>query len=103
MSRKERRSDFTTLQDQIIVDAVKRGGFNNLSKTFRDLTNIQIFEGYSYRKIANRYYTKLRKSTPMFKIVSTEFNTLTSRVNYKNDPAFRANSNYRNRYTNQNN
>lgn len=91
-----RSNHFSPSQDQIIVDAVASGGFNNLQKTFESLSMYNIFEGYSPKKIENRYYWTLRRNIPMFQIQSLVHPTIKARVNYKNDPQLWAGATRRN-------
>lgn len=82
-----RSRNFSPSQDQIIVDAVSSGGFNNLQATFEHLSQLRIFTGYSPKKIENRYYWTLRRNFPMYQIISLTHADIKARVNYKNDPA----------------
>ena len=96
MARINRSNHFSPEQDQIIVGAVQSGGFNNLQNTFRNLSRLRIFEGYSPQKIRNRYNWTLRKNYLMFQICSLGHLTLKARVNYKNDPQLWASNTTRN-------
>ena len=96
MARINRSNHFSPEQDQIIVGAVQSGGFNNLQNTFRNLSRLRIFEGYSPQKIRNRYNWTLRKNYLMFQIYSLVHPTLKARVNYKNDPQLWASNTTRN-------
>ena len=86
MARINRSRHFSPEQDQIIVNAVQTGGFNNLQDTFENLSKLRIFEGYSPKKIENRYYWTLRRNIPMFQMCSLVHPSIKARVNYKNDP-----------------
>lgn len=96
MARINKSRHFSPEQDQIIVGAVQSGGFNNLQNTFRNLSRLRIFEGYSPQKIRNRYNWTLRKNYQMFQISSLIHPTIKARVNYKNDPQLWASDTTRN-------
>ena len=98
-SRIIRSNHFTPTQDQIIVDAVCEGGYNNLQNTFEQLSFLPIFIGYTPKKIANRYYWTIRRNIPMFQIKCL-VNSTVARVNYKNDPLLWTGATRRNNNTN---
>ena len=85
MARRGPQSRFTREQDNIIAYWIENGGFNNLNKSFQDLSQLDIFDGITSEQIFSRYYGYIRKNAQLFNIVSTES---TGENNYKNNPAY---------------
>ena len=82
-----RNTIFTPTQNDLISNAVKSGGFNNLKATFERLSNTLAFNGLTPLQIQGRYYNLTRRTVRMFQIVG-EGGTPVAGANYKNDPSY---------------